>query len=314
MNPMVSRGTISIAWWMAPLLIVALFILPNLLANPLSTLWLRLPGLDKPVHFIAFVGMLLVIHGALLHASWPREERKRLALAAVLTLTVSVLDETQQAVLRIGRTAEYGDVIADVAGVLVGIVIVKSRQRGLKWALPVILLLLIPVAAVTVKTHQDLKHYNLGMIYEREHDYQRAREEYQLALESGFESAQLYNAIAWLDIEFLGVDPVQVEPYAARAYALDPRNPDILDTYGWVLVRGGKVQDGLSLLEQAKQRNPSIYCIDLHLGAAYLALGATEQAVPFLRRQIERTGNDRFGQAAAALLAQAKRGAGTDLQ
>lgn len=301
MMTMVRQG---LPWWMGAGLLASLFVLPNLLATPLSKLWLLLPGLDKPTHFLAFCVSVLVVYLATLRLPRPKDQRNKLLLAAAITFTIAVADEIQQAVLRIGRTAELGDLVADTAGILVGVVVVRSRQLGMKWAVALIVLLLLPVAAVTAKTYRDLEHYNRGMMYEREREYQKARAEYQLALESGFESAQLYNAIAWVDIEFLDVDPAQVEPFAARAYALDPNNPDILDTYGWVLVRAGKVQEGLPLLIKAKAKNPKIYCIDLHLGAAYLALGRPDEAVPLLRRQIDRTGNDRFGQAAFALLAQ----------
>jgi len=159
-------------------------------------------------------------------------------------------------------------------------------------------LLLMPVSAVTVKTYYDLKHFNRGMVYEREHDYQRAREEYQLALDSGFQSAVLYNAIAWLDIEFLGGDPVKTEPYAAQAFAMDPDNPDVLDTYGWVLVQAGRPQDGLVFLERAMIMKPNMYCIDLHLGVAYMKVGDWTRAESFLKRQVERNSEDRWGRAA----------------
>ncbi|MCP9439395.1 MAG: VanZ family protein [Nitrospira sp.] len=306
MMTMVRQG---LPWWMGFGLLAGLFVLPNLLATPLSKLWLLLPGLDKPTHFLAFCVSVLVVYLATLRLPWPREQRTKLILSATVTFVIAVADEIQQAVLRIGRTAEFGDLVADMAGILVGVVVIRSRELGMKWAAALIFLLLLPVAVVTAKTYRDLDHYNRGMLYEREREYQKARAEYQLALESGFESAQLYNAIAWLDIEFLGADPAQVEPFAARAYALDPDNPDILDTYGWVLVRAGKVHEGLPLLIKAKTKNPKIYCIDLHLGAAYLALGQQDQAVPLLRGQIERTGHDRFGEAALALLAQVE-GAG----
>ncbi|MCP9469222.1 MAG: VanZ family protein [Nitrospira sp.] len=294
----------SIPWWIGAGLLIGVLVVPNFLAAKLAKVWLQFPGLDKPAHFLAFIGVFLIIYGVLRGYAWPRSEGHKQGLAAVLSLGLSLGDEAQQAMLGIGRTAESGDLVADTAGILVGVVAVRSRQLGMKWAMPLILLLLVPVAGVTAKTHQDLKHYNLGMLYEREKDYQKAREEYQLALDSGFESAQLYNAIAWLDIEFLGADPKLVEPYAARAYALDPDNPDILDTYGWVLVQAGKIYDGLLLLEKAKRLKPDIYCIDLHLGATHLALGMRHQAIQFLREQVNRTGSDRFGEAAARLLAQ----------
>lgn len=285
-------------WWIAPIFVVALLILPNFLANPLAALWLRLPGLDKPVHFFAFLVGFLIIYTAMLHSPWPYREPNKLLLAAILALIVAVGDELQQAALRIGRMAESGDLVADTAGILVGVAMVRSRQLGMKRAVLLILLLLVPVAGVTAKTYQDLKHYNLGMFYEREKNYQKAREEYQFALDSGFESAQLYNAIAWLDIEFLKVDPKLVEPYAARAYALDPKNPDILDTYGWVLVQMGKVYEGLPLLEKAKNLKPTMYCIDLHLGVAYAKLGRKQEAERFLRSQISLGARDRFEEAA----------------
>ena len=125
-------------------------------------------------------------------------------------------DEAQQAVLGIGRTAEYGDLVADAAGIFVGLTGITTGQLGVYRALAIVALLLLPVAAVTAPTYKELKHYHCGMVYEREHDYQRARAEYQLALESGFQSAELFNVIAWLDIEFLGADPVRTEQYAAR--------------------------------------------------------------------------------------------------
>ena len=155
-----------------------------------------------------------------------------------------------------------------------------------------------------------LKHFYRGMAYEREHDYQRARAEYQLALDSGFQSAQLYNAIAWLDIEFLGADPVKVVGCAARALAMEPDNPDILDTYGWVLVKAGRHSEGLPLLEHANLMKPGIYCINVHLGVAYMKAGDRNRAADYLKRQIERNAADRWGRSAQLALDQLQGNAG----
>jgi len=294
----------GIPWPAGLLLVVVLFVLPNLLAAKLANVWLQVPGLDKPTHFLAFIIVFLIAYWVLLSLRWPESERNKLRLAVGISLGISLVDEIQQAVFGMGRTAEYGDLVADAAGVLVGLTGVMAGQLGMRRAVAIVVLLLLPVAVVTARTHYDLKHYNRGMMYEREHDYQRARAEYQMALDSGFQSAELYNAIAWLDIEFLDGDPVEAEAYASQAFALDPGNPDILDTYGWVLVRQGRVREGLPFLEMAKALKPHIYCIDLHLGAAHLALGARDRALEFLRQQLTRSGIDRFGQAAARLLAQ----------
>ncbi len=297
-NKIEQRIRAGIPWWIGLLLLVMLFVLPNIMAAKLSKIWLQFPGLDKPTHFFAFLAVFLVVYGVLQGLMRPASRRGRLGLAVCLSLGISLADEVQQAVLGIGRTAEYGDLVADAAGIFVGLTGVTTGQLGVKRAVSVIALLLMPVAAVTVKTYHDLEHYNRGMMYEREHDYQRARAEYQLALDSGFQSAQLYNAIAWLDVEFLAGDPVNIEAYAARAFAMDPDNPDILDTYGWVLVQAGRPREGLALLEGAKSMKPTMYCIDLHLGVAYMKAGDRTRAADFLKRQVERNSEDRWGRAA----------------
>lgn len=283
---------------MGLILVACLFVLPNLLAAKLAKVWLQVPGLDKPVHFLAFIIVFLVAYWVLLRWPRPESERSKLRLAVGVALGISLADEVQQAVLGMGRTAEYGDLVADASGIFVGLTGVTAGQLGLKRAVSIIALLLMPVAVVTAKTYHDLKHYHRGMVYEREHDYQRARAEYQLALDSGFHSAALYNSIAWLDIEFLEADPVESEKYAAQALAMDPDNPDVLDAYGWVLVQAGRPLEGLLFLERAKALNPRIYCIDLHLGAAYGKLGEKDKAVQYLRAQIALSPADRFADSA----------------
>lgn len=292
----------GITWWMGLLMLAMLLILPNVVAGTLSKVWLQFPGLDKPTHFFAFMAVFLMTYGVMRGRAWPGQEWEKLCVAVGLSLLISVADEAQQALLGMGRTAEYGDLVADAAGVLVGLTLVTGGRLGLGRTVAIVVFLLLPVAAVTSQTYHELKHFNRGMVYEREHDYQRARAEYMLAVESGFQSPELYNTIAWLDIEFLGADPVQAERYAAQAIRMDPDNPDILDTYGWVLVRAGRPIEALPLLERAKRLKPSIYCIDLHLGVAYRELGDRRLALESLKRQIALNPSDRFGQAALTAL------------
>lgn len=307
MGAIVDRLRTGVPWWIGLSLLVGLLVLPNIVAVRLSKVWLQFPGLDKPTHFIAFIVVFLIVYGVVRSLLWPPREREQLGLAVCISLGISLVDEAQQAMLGMGRTAEYGDFVADAAGILVGLTGITARGLGLRRAVVSIVLLLIPVAVVTARTYQDLKHFNRGMVYEREHDYQRARAEYMLALESGFQSAELYNTIAWLDIEFLGADPAQTEQYTAKAFAMDSNNPDILDTHGWVLVREGHARQGLVFLERAKALNPNIYCIDLHLGVAYMELGKRSLAIEYLTRQIERNPDDRFGRSASKVLTEMER-------
>jgi hypothetical protein len=295
------------AWWAGLTVLALLFVLPDLIGGRLSSLWLRFPGLDKPTHFLAFAAVFFLAYGVLCGRSWPASERGKWVGALAAALIISVLDEVQQAVIGRGRTAEFGDLVADAAGALVGVTAVMAPRLGRARAIVIGTLLLVPVVAVTAQTYNELKHFNRGMVYEREQKYQQARAEYVLALNSGFQSAELYNTIAWLDIEFLDADPAGVEQYTAEALAMEPNNPDILDTHGWVLVREGRTREGLAFLERAKALNPKIYCIDLHLGVAYLAMGERTRGVEYLRRQAQRRPEDRFVRSAMNVLAEAER-------
>lgn len=302
------RMSKGLPWWAGFLVLVVLLVVPNFMAVKLSKVWLGIPGLDKPTHFVVFILVFLTAYGVTRSRMWPRSERGKQGLAVCASLGISLVDELQQAVLGMGRTAEYGDLVADAAGVFVGLTGVTARQLGASRAVALVACLVAPVAVVTMRTYQELKHYHQGMVYERVQDYQQARAEYQLAIDSGFQSAEIYNAIAWLDIEFLKADPVQTEAYVARAFAMDPDNPDILDTYGWVLVKAGRSLEGLPMLERAKRLKPDIYCIDLHLGVAYREIGEWDRAIQSLNRQIERNPDSRWGRSARAALDQLEGG------
>lgn len=294
----------GIPWWMGLVILATLFVVPNLLAATLSKIWLQFPGMDKPTHFAAFAIVFLTAYSVMRGRAWPGSERGKLGAAVGISLVISLVDEIQQAMLGLGRTAEYGDLVADAAGISVGLTVMMAGRLGVRRTIAIVALLLVPVGLVTAKTYQDLKHFNRGMVYEREHDYERARSEYMLALESGFQSAELYNTIAWIDVEFLDKDPVEAERYAAQAFEMDRHNPDILDTYGWILVKVGRSQEGLPLLERAKGLKPDMYCIDLHLGVAYREVGDRSRAAEYLKRQVERNPADRWGISAAAALNQ----------
>ena len=65
---------------------------------------------------------------------------------------------------------------------------------------------------------------------------------------------------------------------AERAHALQPDNPAVADTLGWILVQQGEVDRGLELLEQARQALPDHAEVRYHYAAALAKQGATAQA------------------------------------
>ncbi len=292
----------GIPWWIGVICLTALFVLPDIFAGSLSYVWMKFPGLDKSAHFLAFVGVALTAYGVLRSLAWPVTDRGRLSAALALSLSISVVDEVQQAVVGQGRTAEVGDLVSDAAGAMVGLTVICIGRLGVHRSIAIVMVLVVPVFATTMVTYNERKHYHRGMMYEREHDYQHARYEYQMALDSGLRAPGLYNSIAWLDVEFLDGDPLQAGDYITKALEMDPGNPDIMETYGWILVLQGRSSEGVTYLERAKALKPTIYCIDLHLGVANLRIGNTERALHYLQSQVQRNPTDRFGEAARKVL------------
>lgn len=69
-------------------------------------------------------------------------------------------------------------------------------------------------------------------------------------------------------------DPARALVYARAAYALQPGNATVSNTYGWLLFQTSvNHADGLPLLEKAVTLAPSNPALRLQLGQAYLTLG-----------------------------------------
>lgn len=85
---------------------------------------------------------------------------------------------------------------------------------------------------------------------------------------------------------------------AEQAYKLDPQNPAILDTLGWILVENGQVARGLALIEQALDKLPSNPNIRYHRALALVHRGEKTRA----RKELELLLKDAptFSQAEAA--------------
>lgn len=95
------------------------------------------------------------------------------------------------------------------------------------------------------------------------------------------QDAIAYNNLANL---FEGIDSEQAFKAARRAYELAPKNPAVLDTYGWALTGIGELEKGLSLLRNAVARDGSSALIRYHLGVALQEYGSQSEA----RRQLEK--------------------------
>jgi Flp pilus assembly protein TadD len=73
------------------------------------------------------------------------------------------------------------------------------------------------------------------------------------------------NNLAWL---YDARGDARAVPLAKRAYDLLPERAEIADTYGWLLARFGKIEQGISLLDTAAKGAPKNGDIRYHQAAA----------------------------------------------
>ncbi|MCG8691161.1 MAG: PEP-CTERM system TPR-repeat protein PrsT, partial [Minwuiales bacterium] len=95
-------------------------------------------------------------------------------------------------------------------------------------------------------------------------DHAGAIRESERLLERRPDNPIVLNNLAWLYDQ--SGDSRAVD-YATRAHELAPQSPEIADTLGWMLVRQGEVERGLTLLRQANAAAPNHPEIGYHLAA-----------------------------------------------
>jgi cellulose synthase operon protein C len=82
-------------------------------------------------------------------------------------------------------------------------------------------------------------------------------------------------------------DP-RAQDFARRAYRLAPGSAEARDALGWLLVRSGKFQEGLALLEQAHATAPEDPTLSYHYAFALARVGETGRASVLLQGLLAR--------------------------
>jgi putative PEP-CTERM system TPR-repeat lipoprotein len=95
--------------------------------------------------------------------------------------------------------------------------------------------------------------------------------------------APALNNLAWLYYEVK--DPRALD-MARRAHELVPESADISDTYGWILLESGKMEEGLAILEAAARAMPGVAEIQYHYASALARNGKKEAAATVLKQVI----------------------------
>lgn len=117
-------------------------------------------------------------------------------------------------------------------------------------------------------------------------DAGRAIDQYERAIQGERPNAMALNNLAWLYHEKGDARAMET---AKRGYTAAPQVAAIADTYGWILVKAGKVSEGLPILKKAVADSRSQPDIRFHYAAALAEAGQKEAALGELR-ELERSG------------------------
>jgi tetratricopeptide (TPR) repeat protein len=281
-------------------IVLMLLVAANVGAGPLNRLLLHLPGVDKVLHLVQSSAIFLALTVLLRRTSMT--ERSVRAMAAGGAVAAAAFDEIQQGLVG-GRSVEFADVAAAIAGIVLCIGLLELRARP-RVAAIVVVTGLAAGSGITYTSYLRTRDYNRGLLAEREGRTGDAFRHYQAAVANGVKHPEVYNALAWTMTESGEGDPREAVAFAEQSLALRPGDANTLDTYGWALYRAGRVKEALGPLEQALTLKPSIYCIHYHLGAVYLKLGHKAAAKRHFEAQVQEAPRSKEATLAAALLAQ----------
>jgi tetratricopeptide (TPR) repeat protein len=282
-------------------LLALLLIVPNFRVHEIQQVLIYLPGIDKAVHYVEHVVIVLGGYWLLGFTRLRGAPRRRIVVAFVGSLLLSLIDESQQRYIS-GRNFEVADLLANGLGALTGLVLLVRRRIGLPAAAFALVVCATLAGLLVADSYRRQQPYYVGQRYEHSRQYALAKEYYLRAVAAGNTSSGLYNDLAWLEVELLDGDPAVAHRYAELAVRQRPDNPAILDTYGWTLCRLGRFDEALPVLAKARELDPTIFCIDYHLGVVYLAQGDRETARVHFERQVARSPDDRYGRLSRAAL------------
>lgn len=103
---------------------------------------------------------------------------------------------------------------------------------------------------------------------------------YERMLESGKQDPVVLNNLAWLYFERQDGRALDL---AKQAYDLAPQQPQIVDTYAWILFQQGKREQGLGMLKKAAELAPGDPDIAVHVASALADSGQQAEALEQVR-------------------------------
>jgi tetratricopeptide (TPR) repeat protein len=117
----------------------------------------------------------------------------------------------------------------------------------------------------------------LALLYERTGNFPQARDVYEKLLAINPNFVLVLNNLAYLYTEHLNNLDKAYE-LARKARDVQPQDPAVADTLGWVLYKRGDYQQALSLLQESAEKAPDNPEIQFHLGMTAYMMGQTDIA------------------------------------
>ncbi len=127
--------------------------------------------------------------------------------------------------------------------------------------------------------------YQKALLFHMMGKKKEAIAEYQRVVRLSPKHIPALNNLAYLCAEDRGSLSAALQ-YAVQAYVLAPYDGSVQDTFGYVLLKNGKVEDGIKVLEKAAaiaHDNPSVY---YHLALAYNEHKEKDAAVKYLQKAL----------------------------
>jgi Flp pilus assembly protein TadD len=106
-------------------------------------------------------------------------------------------------------------------------------------------------------------------------NWARAKKAYEDLQAQGVEDVVMLNNLA---VCYQQLGDARALPTAELAYKMAPADANVADTYGWILLEQGRLEEGLALLREAYARSSTSPAIRYHIGLALARLGRTAEA------------------------------------
>lgn len=134
-------------------------------------------------------------------------------------------------------------------------------------------------------TVQSPYYYDLGTMLVENGELQEAAEMFRESFRMNPNHALAYNNYAYLLAEHLGQPQQAIEP-ARKAAELQPDDPSILDTLGWIQFRLGNLEEAEQAIRRSLEQNPGSPDVMLHLAEVLIARGELDKAMNGPLRQL----------------------------